>query len=207
MTRLTVIGVCLALMILAGAWGLSRSTENSPKTLSAGGTVRTKLLLCVSADPALSDRTLEKQAVTRIKSSLERLSQTDGWRAAEMQGTSFDVESGCPGGYVMPPTNVGGNSTAKTGHDPVVQPSRFALMVYLVGPNGEAELRGKGAARAAREMMCEPGQHVCSEVTTALFLSPDVIQVDKRVDDALTMVLGLESEPAPIPTEFQTDTK
>jgi|FLYL01.1.fsa_nt_gi hypothetical protein len=150
---------------------------------------RDRLRLCVQAVPR--DPAAEGRAVSLIQSALAELKARHPlWRSAGLKEAQPVVEPGCPSDPALlhPGAEpiVGDPYTSR-----VTEPSKYRVFVFIL-PQAEIDrLFARWPLRQAiQESICQG--HVCSEVTSGLYLSTEEIENRQFLYDALAKTIGLE---------------
>lgn len=99
------------------------------------------------------------------------------------------VTSGCPGGYVAPPFDAQSNASLSL-RRVVDRPLMASTLVFVVGPEDTERLGARGFARAIYESMCDG--LTCMEVTTALFITTEVLNSQTQLEVAMVVGLGID---------------
>lgn len=176
-----------AALVVASWFGASALRDESPAAAVDGSLGRIQLIVCVDVDPGAGQE--RRQLLAQVEASMARLEQGERWREAGLDAYPWRVQAGCPGGYVAPPENAGPYSSQVVGGR-VEVPSSVSTMVYLVGPGSRHELGERQFARAAREMLCD--EEGCMEVTTAVFVTPELAADEAALDRAMRFGLGID---------------
>jgi hypothetical protein len=179
----------LALFGFAGvAFSLVRAacgSDDSPSDLPFG---RSGIEVCVAVSPSATPAVDPGRAAELVKTAAASAIGTDKGKDLRLGQLDLTVAAGCPDGYVDPPADVLSGAASVKGK--VEQPLRTSTLVFVTDDQQAARLGPSGFARAAYESVCEG--EVCSEVTTALFVSRGVLESKDTLETAMLVGLGID---------------
>ena len=99
--------------------------------------------------------------------------------------TTPSVAAGCPDGFIAPdPDRLALRISVKA--KPVAEPTRNNIKVFVVADDSSLIPPGVDYLRLPYEMSCDEGNHVCAEVSTALYVR------ERGAANLATMVKALE---------------
>lgn len=150
---------------------------------------RTGIEVCVSVAPGLQSDMPPGRAVQLIQAATDEVTSSPRAVELEIDKLSRQVSAGCPNGHADPPEGVGeGRATSMRGR--VDQPLKVSTLVFVSSDEQSNELGPNGFGRAPYESVCVGD--VCSEVTTALFISRSVLESPEALRTAMVVGLGVD---------------
>lgn len=188
-TRKLGLGFAMAVTICSASWamwGWGAAQSEARIDLPFG---RTGIDVCVSLDPSLVGQFDPGRAALLVKSASEEAVKTPAGTALDLDELRLAVRAGCPHGHLQPSPSLGQAELAAV-RGAVEQPSTTSTFVFVVPTEQLPVLEKRGYLRQAYESQCDG--HVCSEVTTALFISPSVLQSADELRKALIVGLGID---------------
>ena len=145
---------------------------------------RTQLNVCVhSLVPGMDN----EETRGLVESALAQVRKHPNFKAARLDAADPAVDAGCPA-----PAQLGSpNWDAKLGAAPIVTTaSSYRLFVFVADVEQlSIAFGGRVPRTTAQEILCEGEQ--CSEVTTALYVTPSELRNQAASIDALTHGVGL----------------
>lgn len=185
-------------LVAVAAWGVAgyRLTQGvSPLAQPVNSALltsnRSSLSICLDSKIAeISNETLR----LLVDLTLQRVKQHPHFAAAGLSSGMPRVSVGCPGPARILMPGFDWESGYATGQPlAVTQPSEYRTFVFLV-PRKQATHRGGYVFHnAAQEMLCDHSG--CSEVTSALYLTPEDIATPDSAVPLLTKSVGLDVDP------------
>jgi len=175
----------LAIGVSWSIWALTSSASQPHADLPFG---RTGIDICVSIAP-MARSEVTKTAADRVRVAASAVVQTDAGKELGLNDLPVRVASECPGGYVKPPARADRQESSAL-RGAVERPSLISTWVFVVDVTGAFDVGTKGFARAPFESSCE--QHVCAEVSTALFVTPEVLSSPDALQKAMIVGLGID---------------
>ena len=188
----SVVRVGLLSAVILASWATYIATSE------AFGANTAALRVCVSSDSA---STSVQVAAAQVDAIVPRLEASHNGYSARLEARGEKarvvpfqrpkVVANCPQGFQRPPANP--NQPIRGA---VAQPSDYAIKVFVVADNEADLLRGRPFRVAPYEVTCA-GQHVCAQVTTALYVSSSLLKNPDELFSAVEFATGLAAPAYP----------
>jgi hypothetical protein len=183
-----VAGITLAITTLLGV----TFQGSEPSTVAGAGTGRQPgVAICVQAvnTGAAAAASIEAGAKSRLEDVLPSVAQNPRWEAAGLAGGPTVIDVGCPSLPPQPAVAFDPPIRAVFGHT-VSEPSKYGLFVFVLPRDQLLDFIGDSTSREApQEVTCE--DDVCSEVTTAVYISVEELQDTSFLTATVEHGLGL----------------
>ena len=167
---------------------LTKTITSAPADLPYG---RTGIDVCVALSPRLPGAVAPAAAAQLVKTAMDSVATSAAGQKLGLDRLQRSASAGCPDGYVSPPAGIDRDPALPALRGRVTMPLRTSTVVFVVGDDEASILGPVGFARAPYESICDG--HVCSEVTTALFVTRAVLESPDSL--RLAMVVGLGVDP------------
>jgi hypothetical protein len=174
-----------------------------------GQPLRDKLVVCVETAPTMGSG-MTAAVTTQIAASVAAAVASPAGVEFGLNAFQPEVVAGCPDGYVPPDPDVGRDPGLPPIRRGVKEPLETSTLVFVVSEDEEKFLEPYGGVgRRDYESMCD-GQHTCWGVTTALYISPALLDSDEDLFEAVLVGLGVSptrGDPEGHPPEWKPSPK